>query len=139
MSQANAEIVRRGIEAALRRPEPDWATMEQLYHPDHEFVSLVDSALEGGSQRGISGYRDWLLGVEETVQSRSRLEAVREIDKERVLAITPTRHEGRASGVPLAEERTASIATVRDGRIVRTQVYSSVEQALEAVGRRDPR
>jgi ketosteroid isomerase-like protein len=134
MSPANVEIVRRGIEAAIRRPEPDFATMNALYHPDHEFISVVNSTLEGGSHRGMSGYREWLLGVEETVQSRSRLEQVTEIDEERVLAIAPTRHEGRSSGVALAEEPMAAVVTVRDGRIIRTEVYSSPEDALEAAG-----
>jgi ketosteroid isomerase-like protein len=134
MSQENVDIVRRGIEAAIRRPEPDFATMNALYHPDHEFISVVDSTLEGGSHRGMSGYREWLLGVEETVQSRSRLEQVTEIDEERVLAIAPTRHEGRSSGVALDEERMAAVVTVRGGKIIRTEVYPSPEEALEAAG-----
>ena len=133
MSRENVEIVRRGIEAAIRMPKPDFATLNALYHPDHEFVSVVDSTLEGGVHHGMSGYRDWLLGVEETVQSRSRLERVTEIDEERVLAIAPTRHKGRSSGVALDEERMACIVTVRDGKIIRTEVYPSAEQALTAV------
>ncbi len=134
MSRENVEVVRRGIEAAIRRPTPDFATLDALYHPDHEFISVVDSALEGGSHRGMDGYRDWLRGVEETVQSRSRLEQVREIDQERVLAITPTRHAGRSSGVALEEERMACIVTVREGKITRTEVYASPDAALKAVG-----
>jgi ketosteroid isomerase-like protein len=130
----NVEIARRGIEAAIRRPKPDFDTLNALYHPDHEFISLV-SPLEGGSHRGARGYRDWLLSNIETVQSTSTLEQVREIDKDRLLAITPTRHEGRASGVPLDEVRMACIVTVREGKIVRTEVYPSVEEALKAVGR----
>jgi ketosteroid isomerase-like protein len=134
MAAENVEIVRRAIEAAIRRPKPDFATMNELYHADHEYVSVVDAKLEGGSHRGMGGYRDWLVGVEETVQPRSRLEQVREIDEERVLAIAPTRHEGRSSGVALDEERMACIVTVREGKIVRTEVYPSPEAALEAVG-----
>ncbi|TML00262.1 MAG: hypothetical protein E6G34_01875 [Actinobacteria bacterium] len=131
------EIVRRGIEAAIRRPKPDFATMSDLFDPDHEFVSLVDSTLEGGSHRGMDGYRDWLRGVEATVQSRTRLEQVKEIDEERVLAITPTRHRGRSSGVALHEERMAAVVTVREGKIIRTEVYRSPEEALRAVGPAD--
>jgi ketosteroid isomerase-like protein len=134
VSQGNAELVRRGIEAAIRRPEPDFATLNELFHPDHEFISVVDSILEGGSHLGLSGYRDWLQGVEETVQSRSRVEQVTEIDDQRVLAITPTRHSGRSSGVALEEERMAAIVTVREGRIIRTAVYRSAEEALKAAG-----
>jgi len=127
------EIVRRAIEALLRRPKPDFATVNDLYHPDHEFISLV-SALEGGSHRGARGYRDLMQSIEETIQSRSRLEQVTEIDRDRVLAITPTSHEGRSSGVALGEERFACIVTVRVGKIIRTELYPSPEEALEAAG-----
>jgi hypothetical protein len=33
MSAKNVEIVRRGLEAAIHRPKPDWVTMNELYHP----------------------------------------------------------------------------------------------------------
>jgi ketosteroid isomerase-like protein len=125
------DLVRRGIEAGLRRPKPDFATVNKLYHPDHEFISRYE-ALEGGSRRGARGYRDWLLNNEETVQSEIRLESVTEIDKYRVLAIVPTRIQGRSSGVSLNEERLACIVTVRGGKITRTEVYSSPEDALAA-------
>lgn len=136
-SRENVEIVRQGIEAAIRRPEPDVSALTRLFHPDHEFISVVDSQLESRVRRGLRGYREWLQGVEETVQSRSTLEQVIEIDDERVLAITPTRHSGRSSGVVLEEERMACVVTVRDGKIVRTEVYSSPEAALKAVGLQD--
>jgi ketosteroid isomerase-like protein len=132
VSQENVEIVRRGIEAAFRRPKPDVAVLNEVYHPDHEFLSLID-ALEGGSHRGGRGYRDWLLNNEETVQAESRLEQVTEIDDDRVLAITPTRFQGKSSGVPL-EQRLASIVTVRNGKIIRSEAYSSPEEALKAAG-----
>jgi ketosteroid isomerase-like protein len=133
MSQANVELVRRAIEAVQRRPKPDFETMNELYHPDHEFVSALD-ALEGGSHRGARGYRDWRVDVEEATEYESRLEQVTEIDERRVLAITPTNIRGRSSGVTLKEERLACIVTVRDGKIVRTEVYSSPDEALKAVG-----
>jgi ketosteroid isomerase-like protein len=107
--------------------------MSELYHPDHEFISRLD-ALEGGSHRGARGYRNWLLNNEETVQSEPRLEQVTEIADDRVLAITPTRFRGKSSGVTLPEQRMGSIVTVRGGKIVRTEVYPSPEEALEAAG-----
>jgi ketosteroid isomerase-like protein len=134
MSQENVDIVRRGIEAANRRPEPDVSAMSKLFHPEHEFISVVDSRLEGGVHHGLRGYREWRQGIEEAVESRSTLEQVIEIDDERVLAITPTRHAGRSSGVVLGEERMACVVTVREGKIIRTEVYSSPEEALKAVG-----
>jgi hypothetical protein len=59
---------------------------------------------------------------------------VREIDGERVLVTTPTRHEGRSSGVVFDEERVAAIVTVRESKIVRTEIYGTSAEALKAVG-----
>jgi ketosteroid isomerase-like protein len=134
MSQANVEIVRLGLEAAIHRPKPDWARMAELFHPNHEFISRYDALEGGGSRRGAAGYRDWLINREETVQSQNALGQVTEIDKSRVLAIMPTSILGKSSGLALHQERMACIVTVRDGKIVRTEVYGSPEEALEAVG-----
>jgi hypothetical protein len=113
MSEVNVEIVRRGIEAAIRRPEPDFATINDLYHPDH-----------------VLSYRDWLLSTRDSIEWEQRLDQVTEIDKDRVLAITPGSIRGKSSGIALKEERWASVVTVRGGRIIRTEVYSSPEEAL---------
>jgi ketosteroid isomerase-like protein len=132
VSQENVEIARQALEAAYRRPKPDFATINALFHPEHELVSHID-ALERGSHRGAHGYRDWLQHTEETMPWESSVEDARAIDADRVLAITPTRSRGTLSGVTL-EQRLACIATVREGKITRTEVYGSPEEALKAVG-----
>src|SRR6266550_623584 len=112
MSQENVEIVRAGLEAAFRRPKPDFATLNSLYHPAHELVSRRE-ALEGGSQLGARGFRAWL--AEENLLWESRLEEVTKIDDDRVLAITPTRNTGTSTGIEV-ETRFACIVTVRGGK-----------------------
>lgn len=57
-----------------------------------------------------------------------------EIDEDRVLAIMPSSIRGKSSGVKLEEQAFAAIVTARDGKIIRTEVYSSPEAALEAAG-----
>jgi ketosteroid isomerase-like protein len=133
VSQENVEIVRRGIEAANRRPKPDFATINDLYHPDHEFISRLD-ALEGKKRRGARGYRDWLRNLDDAIEFEQTLEGVSEIGEDRVLAIARQRMRGKSSGVPLSEERIGVVVTVRDGKIVRSEVYDSPEEALKAVG-----
>lgn len=133
MSQANVEIVRRAYEAVIRKPRPDFATINDLYHPDHELISLI-SLLEGGSHRGARGYRDLRLNTLDAVEWDSTVENVSEIDDNRVLVITPTRVRGKSSGVALKEERWGSTVTVRQRKITRTEIYSSPEQALRAAG-----
>jgi ketosteroid isomerase-like protein len=127
------EIVRRGVEAVIRKPKPDFATINELYHPDHEFISILEATVEGGSRSGARGYPDWLMG-QDAINAEQRLEQVIEIDTDRVLAILPTSIQGKSSGITFNEERWACIATVRGGKIVRSEVYASPKEALEAVG-----
>jgi len=116
----------------IRRPKPDFATVNALFHPDHEYISRVE-VLEGGSRRGARGYRDWLRDAAETFGWETTLEEVTAIDEERVLAIVPTRFKGQQSGVAL-DERWAAVVIVRDGKVMRNELYSSPKQALEAAG-----
>ncbi len=97
-------------------------------------ISALD-AFEGEKHRGARGNRDWLLNTEGTIETESRLEQITEIDKDRVLAIIPTSVRGKLSGVALKEERWASIVTVRGGKIIRSEVYRSSDEALKAVER----
>jgi ketosteroid isomerase-like protein len=133
VSQENVAIVRRAMEAAFRKPEPDYPTVNDLYNPDHEFISLVD-ALEGEKHSGARGYREWRRNVQDAVEYSSRLGDVTEIDEDRVLAIMPTSTRGKSSGIALEEQRFGCIVTVRGGKIIRTEVYPSPEEALEAAG-----
>jgi ketosteroid isomerase-like protein len=59
-----------------------------------------------------------------------------EIDHERVLAVTPTKFRGRQSGAE-TEQRIAAVVTVREGKVVRTELFLSPEQAREAAGLRE--
>ncbi len=132
MSQENVEIVRAAVEATMRRPKPDWETMNALFHPDHEFLPR-DVGLVGGSVRGAQGYREWLTSISETLEWEVKLAEITEIDHERVLAVTPTKFRGRQSGAE-TEQRIAAVVTVREGKVVRTELFQSPKQALEAAG-----
>jgi ketosteroid isomerase-like protein len=56
---------------------------------------------------------------------------VSEIDSDRVLAVQTLSLRSRKGGVPL-EQDMAVVMTVREGKIVRSESYRSVGQALEA-------
>ena len=135
MSEENVEIVRAAVEATMRRPKPDWETMNALFHPDHEFLPR-DVGLVGGGVRGAQGYREWLTSISETMEWEGTLAGVTEIDHERVLAVMPTKFRGRQSGAE-TEQRIAAVVTVREGMVVRTELFQSSEQALEAAGLRE--
>jgi ketosteroid isomerase-like protein len=136
MSQENVEIVRRAHEATLRQPKPDFDTINALYHRDHELLS-VQERLEGGVRRGAQGYRGWLAEVAESWESwDAAVKHVESIDDDRVLVDLAWTGIGRRSGVRL-EQSQFWIVTVRGEKIVRSEIFSSREEALEAAGLRD--
>jgi ketosteroid isomerase-like protein len=133
MSQENVEIARRGAEAAFRRPAPDFDAINELYHPEHEMVSLADR-LEGGVVKGSSGYRAWIASNAETWESwDAAITDVVAVDRDRVLVQTVFTATSKRGGVPVRQP-IAAIITIRNGRIVRSDLYGSRAEALEAVG-----
>jgi ketosteroid isomerase-like protein len=134
MSHENVEIVRLAIEAAIRRPKPDFAAMNALYHPDHEWISLLER-LDGGTRRGAEGYDSWRQdAVQAAAGFETRIEQITVIDEDRLLVVMPTRFRFDLSGVELDEQRLACLVTVHGGKVVRTVAYNSVPEALEAAG-----
>jgi hypothetical protein len=132
VSQENVEIVRRALEAATRTPVPDFDAMNLLFDGRHEFVSRI-AELEGGSHHGGRGYREFLRESTETLQWESRVDEISDIDETRVLAVMPTTIKGPQSQL-VAEENLAAIVTVRDNKVVRSEVHRSRREALEAAG-----
>jgi ketosteroid isomerase-like protein len=132
MSQENVEIARRAWTAASRRPKPDFATINALFHPDHELISLV--RFRQTSPRGARGFREWLTDIDEAYGSswEMRLDEARALDERRVLLASVTGLQGKRSGVPV-EQRMGVVMTPRDGKVVCTETYRSVEEALEAM------
>ena len=134
MSEENVKVVRRAFEAAWLRPKPDFATVNVLFHHDHELFSATMRA-EGGSQRrGTQGFRELLGSFDEAFESwEGSVEQVRSIDKERVLVAVTMAARGKRGGVPV-KQRFGYVVTVRDGKLTRTESYTSVQEALEAAG-----
>jgi ketosteroid isomerase-like protein len=133
MSQANMEIVKRVYEAVARR---DSGSVLDLYDP--EFVSdvsrLPEYALTGetiirGHDELRSSWREWYEVWESFEDECEEL-----IDAgEHVISVVTRRGRGRASGAE-ASTRVAGVWTIRNGRVVRTVWFQSVEEALDAAG-----
>jgi ketosteroid isomerase-like protein len=132
MSAENVELVRRAGEAAMRKPKPDFDTVNELYHPDHEFVSRI-TGVEGQSFRGARGFRDWLAHQADAWESwHTTVEEVTTLDEDRVLAVIVFHAKSRRTSVPI-EDRFVAVYTIRGGKIIRTETYRSREQAAESV------
>lgn len=131
MGRENVEIVRRAVEAAAQRP-PDWETLNALYHPAHEFIPLL-AAVEGGRYVGSDGFRAWLAQMDEWGDWVPEVGEIRAGQDGRLVVLSRVRTRARQSGVPLDRD-VGSVVTVRDGRIVRTEIFGTHDEALEAVG-----
>ena len=133
MSQENLDLVVRAMQAASKRPEPDFETVNALYHPDHVLVSLVANTLGEGEAKGAAGYKAWLQQIGDAVSWEGDLKGAVDVGPDKVLVATVTRFKGVSSGIEM-EERTWCVVTVAEGQITRTDVYNDPIQALEAAG-----
>jgi ketosteroid isomerase-like protein len=129
----NVELVRRATEAVSRRPKPDFDVVNALYDPNHVLVAQL-SSVEGEAFHGARGFREWLTNMSQAWESwEGQIRQVTEIDDDRVLVVSALSLRSRKGGVPIEQEAT-TIVTVRGGKIVRSETYPSVGQALQDAG-----
>jgi ketosteroid isomerase-like protein len=133
MSQENLELVVRATRTALKRPKPDFETVNALYHPDHVLVLLAANTLGEGEAKGAEGYKSWLQLTDDAVSWEGELRGAVDVGPDKVLVVTQNRFKGAASGIE-TEERTWIVVTVTEGKITRTDVYNDPIQALDAAG-----
>jgi ketosteroid isomerase-like protein len=120
--------MRRGVEHFLRSGEALWADM----HPDCEMHDhdLPDAV----TYRGQEGWREWRAHFSEAWESDA-LEPEEYIDAGdgRVVLVARLSARGKGSGVEV-QRREGIMWTIRDGKTVRIDYYSSPDEALEAAG-----
>ena len=124
------EVVRRFSDAYARA---DWAAAWELQSPDAELV-LPASHPEAGTYRGreeISAYfRRWLGTWAEYQWTLDRVVA----EADRVAVLAHERGRGKGSGAR-TEVDPGIVYTVRDGVVVRTEIYMTWDEALAALSR----
>ena len=131
MSQENLVLVRSALEAAAKRPKPDYETINALYHPEHVFVPVAVGKVEA---KGVAGYKAWLEESDEIMPWAIReFEGAVEIAARTVLAEITMQFRGGASEIAI-EQRMWLLITVGGGRITRTEAYLDPAEALEAPG-----
>jgi ketosteroid isomerase-like protein len=128
MSQEDVEHMRRGVEHYLRTGEALWAEMA----PDCEMHDhhLPDAVV----YRGHEGWREWRARFLEAWESDA-LQPEEYIDAGdgRVLLVARASARGQGSGVDV-ELRVGIMWTIRDGKTVRIDYFSSPDDALRAAG-----
>jgi len=126
MSEENVEILRRGYEHFS-------ATGEIRVHPDFvwDVTKLgwpgqkIYAGAEGPNQfnaEWAEAWDDWELEAEEYIDAG-----------ECVVVIVNQRGRSKSTGIPV-DMRFAQVWSFRDGQAIGMEMYSSVDEALEATG-----
>jgi ketosteroid isomerase-like protein len=135
MSQENVKIIRRGY---VMFGEGDVSGVAELFAPDAEVADGGGLGMAGtaaGTRFGPEGY---LRSAEEAAEAFAdyRVDAKDFIDAgETVIVPVRISGRGRVSGAPLEMHLVHSWVVRDDGKISRGEVYRTVDEALEAVGR----
>jgi ketosteroid isomerase-like protein len=130
-SQQNVEMVREANEAFNRG---DFAGMfAGVAHPDFEYTTsgLIPGAM--GVYRGTAGYARFLEELwAEFDDVRSQIEEVIEVEDQLAVSLT-IRARGKQSQVETRWTFT-QLWTLREGKVLRGQGFTTRERALEAAG-----
>jgi ketosteroid isomerase-like protein len=127
--------VRLAIEAYNRR---DLEAASTAFHPDLEYYpyrEFVEAGLAERCYHGPAGYRAYIEATYDVWGTEARLYPTELIDLgERLVLLADMPMRAQGSGVPLAEHY-ATIASIKDGGVIRQQDFLDQAEALEAVGR----
>jgi ketosteroid isomerase-like protein len=133
MSRATVDLVRAQFEATNDR---DFGRAMSFYADDVVLVVQPDAFLRGGRFEGREAVGEWFGDWFKTFEPGYRFEIDEARDLGDAVFLAVTHHgRGRASGVEVGGQ-TGYLYTVRDGRIVRVELYRSAEDAREAAAGR---
>jgi ketosteroid isomerase-like protein len=131
MSQENLDVLRRMLRAFNERDvQAIVAECDPAVVWEEQFIPGADPVY-----RGHAGVRRWaalVVDQDELASLAGRLERIEEAD-DTVMASVCFEGEGTSSGVEVAM-RVHLVFTIRDGKVVRRQVFQTFAEALEAVG-----
>jgi ketosteroid isomerase-like protein len=134
MSQENVERVREGVEAINRG---DFEAALDRVHPDIEWQTL-DAFPDAGTYHGPEGVRSFFQTWLDTFKGfRLHLEKCEAVDNNRVLARFRVSGEGVESGVEVESPPFFQLLEYRDGLMIRTRMFQTETEALEAAGLRE--
>jgi uncharacterized protein len=129
MSQENLEVVRRVYDALNHS---DWEAAFEAAEPDVELVP-PDRSPASAPVRGVEEVRAWAADQQQTVGDLSiEVEELIGADQS-IVALIRLRVRPHGADADF-ELRIAHLWTLRDGKLVRCEVFPEREKALEAAG-----
>jgi ketosteroid isomerase-like protein len=115
----------------------DSATYEQaldLIADDFEMATPAEIASEPGMYRGPEGVRRWWESFLEAMESvRLEITKTHPVDDARLILEFEIQTRGRSSGIETSQ-RAVGLATARDGKVTRLELFSELEPARAAAG-----
>jgi ketosteroid isomerase-like protein len=130
VSEENVEIIRRAVDA-FNAEGPD-AAGDRFFADEVEFHDPPDSPSPRVA-RGREQVRAQFNAFNEAWESRrSEPQEVRAVGADRVLLVSTEHFRGR-DGIEV-QATSASVFTLRDGKVVRWQAFWDRARALEALG-----
>jgi ketosteroid isomerase-like protein len=128
VSEANIDVVRAGFEALS---EGGVEAMLPFVHPDFEATTPPGLAAEPDTYRGHDGVRRYFASFYEAMDR-----VIFEPDEyipvgDRVVVPMTLRARGRTTGIE-AEQRLVGIWDVKDGKLIRSEVFATLEEAMAA-------
>jgi ketosteroid isomerase-like protein len=126
--------IRLAVEAYNRR---DLAAVSTGFHPELEYYpyrQFVEAGLAEPCYRGPAGYRRYIEATYDVWGTEVRLYPTELIDLgDRLVLLADMPMRALGSGIPLAETY-ATVATLKDGAVIRQQDFLDQAEALEVVG-----
>ena len=130
MSQENVEIVKKMTE--VFNSEGSEAAGRRFFAEDVEFCDPPNSPSPRVA-RGREEVREQFNAFNETWEThKSDPQEIRGVGEDKVLLVSLERFTGR-DGIEL-ETPSASVFTLRDGKVIRWETFWQRQQALEAAG-----
>jgi ketosteroid isomerase-like protein len=133
-SRARWRTVRLAMEAFNRR---DLEAVAIGFHPDLEYYpyrEFVEAAIAEPCYHGPSGYRAYVESTYEVWGADVRIDPTELIDLgDRLVVLADMPMRAQASGIALAQTY-ATVATLKDGRVIVQRDFLRHADALEAVG-----
>ena len=138
MSQVNLDLVKQGIAAINEAYAQDdiapWRKQVEMA-VDPEAVIEAGSAFTEGEWRGQEGAIGFVANQMEVLKEMwIRLDDFTEVDQDRLILAIAFGGLARHTALPV-ELHPFHVLTLRDGRILRWQIFPTRDEALEAAGR----
>jgi ketosteroid isomerase-like protein len=127
-------LVRKLFELHNDGPDVIMAAFEEILDPEIVWSPSVIGGLEGGNYQGYAGMRRYYADRAETfAEGQVHVLGVEQVGDDGLVTHVLSTGVGRASGAQLEEELWMAM-TMRDGRVLRWQAFTSRAEAMECLG-----